>query len=41
VVLLIVTTLSVVKPRGLTRYGWRKQQRQRESRHEQRAGMAG
>jgi hypothetical protein len=41
VVLLIVTTLSVVKPRGLTCYGWRKQQRQRESRHEQRAGMAG
>jgi hypothetical protein len=30
VVLLIVTVLSVYKPRGLTRYGWRKQRRQRE-----------
>ncbi|MDQ4103423.1 MAG: DUF2269 domain-containing protein [Actinomycetota bacterium] len=29
VVLLITTILSVVKPRGLTRYGWRKQQEQR------------
>ena len=27
VVLLITTTLSIVKPRGLTRYGWRQQQR--------------
>ena len=27
VVLLIATTLSIVKPRGLTRYGWRQQQR--------------
>ncbi len=26
VVLLVATTLSVYKPRGLTRYGWRKQQ---------------
>jgi hypothetical protein len=26
VVLLIVTVLSVYKPRGMTRYGWRKQQ---------------
>jgi hypothetical protein len=28
-VLLVATTLSVYKPRGLTRYGWRKQQEQR------------
>ena len=27
VVLLIATTLSIIKPRGLTRYGWRQQQR--------------
>lgn len=27
--LLVNTTLSVYKPRGLTRYGWRKQQEQR------------
>ena len=27
VVLLVATTLSIVKPRGLTRYGWRQQQR--------------
>lgn len=29
-VLLVTTTLSVYKPRGLTRYGWRKQQAQRK-----------
>jgi hypothetical protein len=29
VVLLIATVLSVYKPRGVTRYGWRKQQDQR------------
>jgi len=29
VVLLITTILSVYKPRGMTRYGWRKQQEQR------------
>lgn len=28
-VLLVATTLSVFKPQGLTRYGWRKQQEQR------------
>lgn len=28
VVLLVTTTLSVLKPRGLTRYGWRKLQRE-------------
>jgi hypothetical protein len=29
VLLLVATTLSVYKPRGLTRYGWRKQREQR------------
>jgi hypothetical protein len=29
VVLLVITALNVYKPRGLTRYGWRKQQEQR------------
>ena len=28
-VLLVAVTLSVYKPRGMTRYGWRKQQEQR------------
>jgi len=27
-VLLVITTLNVYKPRGLTRYGWRKQREQ-------------
>lgn len=30
-VLLVVTALAVYKPRGLTRYGWRKQQEKRRS----------
>jgi hypothetical protein len=34
VVLLVITGLNVYKPRGLTRYGWRKQQRRRKQ-HEQ------
>ncbi len=29
-VLLVATTLAVYKPRGLTRYGWRKQHEQRK-----------
>lgn len=29
VVLLVITVLNVYKPRGMTRYGWRKQQEQR------------
>jgi hypothetical protein len=29
-VLLVTTTLSVYKPRGMTRYGWRKQHEQRD-----------
>jgi hypothetical protein len=28
-VLLVATALSVFKPKGMTRYGWRKQQEQR------------
>lgn len=28
-VLLVIQTLNVYKPRGMTRYGWRKQQEQR------------
>jgi len=40
VVLLITVILSVFKPRGLTRYGWRKQQQQRGSRRQQRAAPA-
>jgi hypothetical protein len=40
VVLLIVTTLNVYKPRGLTRYGWRKQQEER-ARLAQRSASAG
>jgi hypothetical protein len=38
VVLLITTILSVFKPRGITRYGWRKQQEQRRG---QRSASAG
>jgi len=30
VVLLMITVLNVYKPRGLTRYGWRKQQQRRK-----------
>jgi hypothetical protein len=29
VALLVATTLSVYKPRGMTRYGWRKQHEER------------
>jgi hypothetical protein len=36
VVLLTTTILSVYKPRGLTRYGWRKEQEERRKQHEQR-----
>ena len=32
VVLLLVAILSIYKPRGLTRYGWRKQQQERRER---------
>jgi hypothetical protein len=35
VVLLTVLILSVYKPRGMTRYGWRKQQEQRRQQREQ------
>ena len=33
VVLLLATVLSVYKPRGMTRYGWRKQRRKRKTEH--------
>jgi hypothetical protein len=36
VVLLVILVLNVYKPRGLTPYGWRKQQQQRTERHSQR-----
>jgi hypothetical protein len=39
VVLLTTTTLSVFKPRGLTRYGWRRQQQQRRNRREQQPAL--
>lgn len=32
-VLLVVTTLSVYKPRGITRYGWRKQHKESNGSH--------
>jgi hypothetical protein len=35
-VLLVITVLNVYKPRGLTLYGWRKQQEERRKQHEQR-----
>ncbi|HTE67943.1 MAG TPA: hypothetical protein VK942_04165, partial [Actinomycetes bacterium] len=35
--LLVATGLAVYKPRGMTRYGQRKQHEQRAKRHEQRA----
>jgi hypothetical protein len=35
VVLLAIMVLNVYKPRGLTRYGWRKQQEQRRKQHQQ------
>jgi len=31
VVLLVILVLNVYKPRGMTRYGWRKQQEQRRA----------
>jgi uncharacterized membrane protein len=34
-VLVVVTSLSTYKPRGLTRYGWRKQQAERGRRREE------
>jgi hypothetical protein len=37
VVLLVVLVLNMYKPRGMTRYGWRKQQEQRRKQNQQRA----
>ena len=34
-VLLVIQVLNVYKPRGLTPYGWRKQQEERRKQHEQ------
>jgi hypothetical protein len=33
VVLLVLVVLSIYKPRGLTRYGWRKHHAQRDAPH--------
>jgi hypothetical protein len=30
-VLLVILVLNVYKPRGMTRYGWRKQQKERRN----------
>jgi hypothetical protein len=38
VVLLAIMVLNVYKPRGLTRYGWRKQQEQRQKQQQQSDG---
>jgi len=40
VVLLIVTILSIYKPRGLTRYGWRKQQERQGRQREESSALA-
>jgi hypothetical protein len=39
VVLLTITVLNIYKPRGLTRYGWRKQHEQRREQAKQRAAV--
>ncbi|MGH3391483.1 MAG: hypothetical protein ACRDOO_21655 [Actinomadura sp.] len=39
VVLLTTTILNVYKPRGLTRYGWRRQHEQRREQHQQRTAL--
>ena len=36
VVLLVILVLNVYKPQGMTRYGWRQQQKQRTQREQQR-----
>jgi hypothetical protein len=36
-VLLVILVLNIYKPRGMTRYGWRKQQEQRRRQNERRA----
>jgi hypothetical protein len=40
VVLLVVLVLNVYKPRGMTRYGWHKQQQERRRQREQRTARA-
>jgi hypothetical protein len=39
VVLLVILVLNVYKPRGMTRYGWRKQQEERRKQDEQRTAL--
>jgi len=39
VVLLVILVLNLYKPRGMTRYGWRKQHEQRRKQHEQRTAL--
>jgi len=38
-VLLVIQLLNVYKPRGITRYGWRKQQKQRTRQYEHRTAL--
>jgi hypothetical protein len=40
VMLLVVLVLNVYKPRGMTRYGWHKQQQERRRQREQRTARA-
>jgi hypothetical protein len=39
-VLLVITVISIYKPRGVTRYGWRKQQQQSREQQESRSAVA-
>jgi heme/copper-type cytochrome/quinol oxidase subunit 2 len=39
VVLLVILVLNVYKPRGMTRYGWRKQDEQRRKQHVEKPGF--
>ncbi|MGP3958869.1 hypothetical protein ACTWPT_22935 [Nonomuraea sp. 3N208] len=41
IVLLLITILSVVKPQGLTPYGWRKQQEVRRTKTKGRMATTG
>jgi hypothetical protein len=38
-ILLAAAVLSVFKPRGLTRYGWRRQQRERRQQRDARPAL--
>ncbi len=39
VVLVVILTLNVYKPQGMTRYGWRKQQEERRRQREERTAL--